>query len=231
MSDAGFRVFIDFDNTISVGDVLDGMIEQFAVGDEWRVLETEWVAGRIGARACLDGQLRALRATWPQFAQHLDRVQLDPGFAALRDLLRREGVELTIVSDNFDRFIAHILQREGFADVPCFANRLECTGDRVIPSFPHANPACPDCAHCKKIHFLPPNDDARRVIYIGDGRSDLCPSRHADIVFAKASLLASLRAEGIPCLAFDTLSDVVALLPSLLHENQSGFHPRTARVG
>jgi len=29
-----FRVYIDFDNTISVGDVLDGIIERFAVGDD-----------------------------------------------------------------------------------------------------------------------------------------------------------------------------------------------------
>ena len=217
----GYRVFIDFDNTITLGDVLDGVIERFAVGDEWRVLEDEWAAGRIGARACLDGQMRALHGTWPDFVQHLDTVKLDPGFVALRDLLRQAEVELTIVSDNFDRFIAHILRQQQLADVPFFANRLECRGDRVIPSFPHANPACPDCAHCKKTHFLPPNDDARRVVYIGDGRSDLCPSRHADLVFAKSSLLARLRAEGVPCIAYDTLAQVTAHLSEIIHERRS----------
>ena len=59
---AGHRVFIDFDNTITCGDVLDGIIEQFATNDSWRTLEEAWVAGRIGARACLDGQMRVLRA-------------------------------------------------------------------------------------------------------------------------------------------------------------------------
>ncbi len=98
----GFRIFIDFDNTITIGDVLDGVIEKFAVGDRWRELEIEWEAGKIGARDCLDGQLRSLRAEWPELTRHLDAVQLDPGFSALLTLARREQIDLTILSDNFD---------------------------------------------------------------------------------------------------------------------------------
>jgi 2-hydroxy-3-keto-5-methylthiopentenyl-1-phosphate phosphatase len=215
----GFRVFIDFDNTITVGDVLDSVIEKFSADERWRTLETEWEAGRIGARACLDGQLRGLHASWPEFERHLDGVALDPGFTALLDLVRRERGELTIVSDNFDLFVGRILRQHGLAHVAFRANHLELDGDRAIPSFPFTNPDCPDCAHCKKTHFMPPNDDGRRVVYIGDGRSDLCPARHADIVFAKASLLAHLREEKIPCLAFGDLTDVVRALQKLIYEN------------
>jgi 2,3-diketo-5-methylthio-1-phosphopentane phosphatase len=217
---AGFRVFIDFDNTITLGDVLDGVIEKFSPDDQWKVLENEWEEGRIGARACLDGQLRGLRATWPEFERHLEGVTLDAGFASLIEFVQRAGGELMIVSDNFDLIVGHILQRRGFAHVAVRANHLEPAGDRVVPSFPFSNPACPGCAHCKKTHFIPPNDDGRTVVYIGDGRSDLCPSRHADVVFAKASLLAQLRVEKIPCIAFDGLTGVVARLQKLLHENK-----------
>jgi len=216
---AGFRVFIDFDNTITIGDVLDGVIEKFSPDDGWRVLEAEWEAERIGARACLDGQLRGLRATWPEFERHLAGVKIDPGFAALIDLVKREGGELMIVSDNFDLFVGHILEERGLAGLAVRANHLELARDRVIPSFPFANPNCPGCAHCKKTHFIPPNDDGRRVIYIGDGRSDLCPARHADVVFAKSSLLDHLRAEKIPCIAFADLSGVADAMEKILHEN------------
>src|SRR5947207_7504834 len=109
----GLRVFIDFDNTISIGDVLDGVVARFAADESWRVLEDEWAAGRIGARACLAGQLHTLRVRWPDLRDHLDGARIDPGFVTLRDLLRRENVELTIVSDSFDRFILPILQRHG----------------------------------------------------------------------------------------------------------------------
>jgi 2,3-diketo-5-methylthio-1-phosphopentane phosphatase len=218
---AGFRVFIDFDNTITCGDVLDGIIEKFATNDSWRALEEAWVAGRIGARACLEGQLLVLRASWPELAQYLDRVRLDPGFAALRDLLRRERIELTIVSDNFDLFVGHILRQRDLADVAYRANHLEIAADRLVPSFPFGNPDCPDCAHCKKIHFLPPHRDGRQVIFIGDGRSDICPARHADIVFAKAGLLSYLRAAAMPCIAYDDLTGVVAALGKCLHESKN----------
>ena len=217
---AGFRVFIDFDNTITLGDVLDGVIEKFSFDEQWKVLETEWEVGRIGARECLDGQLRGLRATWPEFEQHLEGVELDAGFAALIEFVQRAGGELTIVSDNFDLIVGQILQRRGFAQVAVRANHLEIAADRVTPSFPYGNPACPGCAHCKKIHFVPPNDDGRQVIYVGDGRSDLCPARHANVVFAKSSLLAQLRAEKIPCIAFGELTDVLAVLQKLFHENK-----------
>ncbi len=216
----GFRIFIDFDNTITIGDVLDGVIEKFAVGDRWRELEIEWEAGKIGARDCLDGQLRSLRAEWPELTRHLDAVQLDPGFSALLTLARREQIDLTILSDNFDLLLGYILQRRGLGDVAFFGNHLERAADRFLPSFPFSNPDCPGCAHCKKTHFLPPNDDPRHVVYIGDGRSDLCPARHADIVFAKAGLLKQLRAEQVACHAFDGLADVARVLEKIFHESQ-----------
>lgn len=216
---SGYRVFIDFDNTISRGDVLDGLIERFAADDRWRTLESEWAAGRLGARACLEGQLLTLRGTWPEFLQHLGGVELDPGFGALRDLLRRAEVELTIVSDNFDLFIEAILRRCGFADVPVYANHVVFATDRLLPSFPYLNPGCPECAHCKKTHFVPRQGDPRRVVYIGDGRSDICPARQADIVFAKAGLLTYLRGAGISCLAFDHLTEVAASLQKVIYEN------------
>jgi 2-hydroxy-3-keto-5-methylthiopentenyl-1-phosphate phosphatase len=217
---AGYRVFIDFDNTITCGDVLDGIIEKFAIDDRWRALEASWAAGRIGARACLEGQMGVLRASWPDLARHLDGVRLDPGCATMRDLLRDERIELTVVSDNFDLFVGHILQQRGLADVAYLANHLEIADDRLLPSFPFANPDCPDCAHCKKTHFLPPHHDARQVIFIGDGRSDICPARNADIVFAKTGLLSYLQAAGIPCLAYDDLTGVVAALKKSFHENK-----------
>jgi len=214
---SGYRVFIDFDNTITCGDVLDGIIEKFAVDRRWIELEEAWASGHLGAKACLEGQLQSLRAEWPALVRHLETVQFDPGFMALRNQLRATNIELTIVSDNFDRFIGHLLEQRGLADVPFFANHLELADGRLLPSFPFVNPACPDCAHCKKTHFTP-RRDARQVVYIGDGRSDLCPARVADVVFAKASLLTTLRAAGTPCFGFEELAGVVTALKEIHHD-------------
>ena len=217
---AAFRVFIDFDNTITVGDVLDGVIQRFAADDSWLALEKAWADGRIGARECLDGQLRSLRATWSELSRHFEGVNLDPGFLALRRVVREEGGEMTIVSDNFDLFIGHILRRNGLGDVPFRANHVELDSGRLIPSFPFGDPGCPDCAHCKKTHFAPPNRDQRRVFYIGDGRSDICPALSADTVFAKASLLTYLRKASIPCIPFASLGEVARSFEGILNESK-----------
>ena len=51
-----------------------------------------------------------------------------------------------------------------------------------------------------------------RHLYVGDGRSDLCPARRADLVFAKGALATALATEGVPFRPFDTLADVAATL-------------------
>src|SRR5262249_17004221 len=56
-------LFLDFDNTITVGDVLDGIIERFSPDAAWRGWEDEWRAGRLSAADCLSRQVGALRVT------------------------------------------------------------------------------------------------------------------------------------------------------------------------
>ena len=57
------------------------------------------------------------------------------------------------------------------------------------------------------------------MIYVGDGRSDICPARAANIVYAKDSLLTHLRSVAHPCIPFGGLADVAESLTTLLHEN------------
>ncbi|MCX7597328.1 MAG: archease, partial [Armatimonadetes bacterium] len=72
--------------------------------------------------------------------------------------------------------------------------------------------ACPDCANCKLDHLTRLRSHFRRIIYIGDGHSDLCAARHADVVFAKSHLAEILSAEGRPFLGFENLSQVAQML-------------------
>jgi 2-hydroxy-3-keto-5-methylthiopentenyl-1-phosphate phosphatase len=51
-----------------------------------------------------------------------------------------------------------------------------------------------------------------RTIYIGDGRSDLCPSRKVDCRFAKGVLAANLDREGVDFIAYTSLRDVAEML-------------------
>jgi 2-hydroxy-3-keto-5-methylthiopentenyl-1-phosphate phosphatase len=49
----------------------------------------------------------------------------------------------------------------------------------------------------------------RQVFYAGDGVTDLCHARKADLVFARSRLLEECRAEGLPHVELRDFSDVI----------------------
>jgi 2-hydroxy-3-keto-5-methylthiopentenyl-1-phosphate phosphatase len=216
-----YRVYIDFDNTISRGDVLDSVIEKFACDETWRDLEEAWAKGKIGARECLDGQLSSVKATDEELHSHLAAIQIDPGLHELLKVIEDEHIEYGILSDNFDLILMPILKRLGLSYITCYSNKLQRKGDYFTPSFPYWNKDCPGCAHCKKTHFTPRGTDTRKVIYIGDGRSDICPSLNSDIVFAKDSLLTYLNKSGVSCIPYHDLAEVAKKLSNLIHDNST----------
>ncbi len=50
--------------------------------------------------------------------------------------------------------------------------------------------------------------DGRQIAYVGDGWSDRCAAKVADLVFARGSLAEHLETEGVPYVPFDDLLDV-----------------------
>jgi len=205
---ANCRVFFDFDNTMTRFDVLDEIIKKFSVNDHWKALQVAWENGEIGTKECLEGQLRGIRITKKALDKFLAGVQLDKSCYKLLSLLNREGVRPVILSDNFDPIIERILEHHGLKDIKVYANALRFYKDHLIPSFPYDNPFCPSCAHCKKIHLTGGHEDHKLIVYVGDGRSDFCPAKVSDIVFAKDSLLEHLKQVGKPCVAYKELGTV-----------------------
>ena len=203
-------VFFDFDNTITLGDVLDTVIERFSPADTWRAWEAEWQAGRMSTRECLARQMGGLRASWPQLQAAMSGVAIDPAFAPLAAWAKERDIEVRIVSDNFSPLIHEILRHHGLDHVPIFANELVFDGDRVEARFPFADPACPRCAHCKAVHLRAITDRTR--IYVGDGLSDVCPALIADVVFAKDSLAREMAHRGLPFRPFASLEEVSRFL-------------------
>lgn len=202
------RVYFDFDNTITTFDVLDAIIEQFSVDREWVAYEEAWRAGDIGSKECLEGQLRSIRGTKESLTEYLSTVTLDAHFKRLLSLLQDAGIRPVILSDSFTFFISSILRNNDVKGISVYANRLRLYEDRLIPSFPHTNHLCSHCAHCKTNNFSSSGTAEKSIIYIGDGLSDVCPAQHADLVFAKSTLLGHFRKAKRYCVAFNDLGDV-----------------------
>ncbi len=201
-------VFFDFDNTITRFDVICDVLERFSVDQKWIPIENAWQAGRIGSKECLKGQLRSVRLTKKEMRRYLSTVPIDPYFSQLVELLKKNKVQPVILSDSFSFFIKEILKNHGIKGVRVYCNELSFSGNRLLPSFPYQSQDCPRCAHCKKQHLLDERWRSKVIVYIGDGLSDVCPARQADLVFAKKVLLGYCRKNKIPCVAFKNLRDV-----------------------
>ncbi|CAN5535367.1 MtnX-like HAD-IB family phosphatase [soil metagenome] len=218
------RVYIDFDNTISVGDAGDELIRAFG---SFEPLHTELQQGAISVAEYYRRAASTFRsATTPEAIREWTlSVDIDPSFVKLVAWCTSEQIPITVVSDGFDVYIAPLMQRVGLSTVPVYCNRLVYTDGGFVPEFPGASESCSCfCASCKRNTLLRHAAEDDVIVYIGDGMSDTCAAEHADVVFAKSTLAAYCTAHGIPHHHFKTLHDVVYILQTIATKN--GFRSR-----
>jgi 2,3-diketo-5-methylthio-1-phosphopentane phosphatase len=212
---SGCKVFFDFDNTITPFDVIDDIVERFSKDDSWRRFEEDWKLGKIGSKECLQGQLKGVRVNKENFIHYLSTIKIDTYFPKILELLKEEGASVAIVSDSFSFIINYILKNNGIEGMKIYSNDVVFDKDRLVLKFPHLNGKCPKCANCKKSHLLNYSIKQKMSIYIGDGLSDVCPAKEADMIFAKGSLKQHLTKQRVQCIPFDDLGVVYERLKEL----------------
>ncbi len=205
-------VFFDFDNTIATCDVFDNMLLLFSRNDRWVELEKKWRSGRIGSKTCLEGQLRGMHLDKKSLDAYLSKIKLDPYFKQLYRFLQVKKVRTVVLSDGFDYIINRILKINRIKKLKVYANILSFPGDKVITDYPFKNKDCQICAHCKTKNLLASSPKGFIIIYVGDGASDACPAKYANLVFAKDNLLRHFKDNKLNYLAIHSLKDVFIYL-------------------
>ena len=217
-----FEVFADFDGTITTRDTLDVIMKELA-DPSYFVLEEQWVRGEIGSRACLEKQVPLLRGGWPAMEEMLSEMQIDPTFPDFSLWLKEMAVPLRVVSDGIDRIILHMLERAGLMQngliEAVVSNCLQVQDDgRLSIEFPNsrAESGCwSGTCKCFALGKGAAEPAKSLCVVIGDGLSDRCWAKNADILFAKGRLLHYCRENQIPCHPFQDFRDVRAGLEKL----------------
>jgi 2,3-diketo-5-methylthio-1-phosphopentane phosphatase len=228
------RVFIDFDGTITRRDVGDLMFETFG-GPACTAIVAEYRDEKISAVECFRKECEACGVVdVERLNAFCDEQEFDPSFPGFVRYCESGGIPCTVLSDGMDYYILRILSRAGLPDLPVRSNILRfgepglpagqagASSVRFIPEFPYSDEVCTRCASCKRNHMLGVSAEEDIIVYIGEGYSDRCPSRYADVIFAKDDLLNYCRTANIPFTAWRTFSDVQERLAAMIAKGPAG---------
>lgn len=220
----GDLVLSDFDGTIATVDVGVDIITRLDLAEAWE-LEHRWRRGEIGSQECLAGQWGLVRMPWAELREMLEGMPLDESFPDLVTLCRTRRADLVVLSDGLDLYAYPLLQRLGLEPcaariplqpptecLPVFVNHGEWAPEGVKVTFPYHGTDCLRCGTCKTDHLLALKPRYRRLIYLGDGYSDHCPVRHADLVFARGHLAEYCRRESLPHYPLESFHQVLRVL-------------------
>jgi len=202
-------VLCDFDGTIARDDVGNLLFKTFADPAKSRSIVDLWKRGEISSRECLEREAELARVSREALDQFIHERKLDPYFKDFVDFAGRRSMEVVILSDGLDYYIERMLIRSGLAHLDFFANKLRLNDHTLHVRFPYYDMLdCNSCGNCKTYHMEKYKADGFYVVYIGNGLSDRCPSKYADLVFAKGELLDYCREEGVESTRFDNFRDV-----------------------
>jgi 2,3-diketo-5-methylthio-1-phosphopentane phosphatase len=202
-------ILTDFDGTVSTLDLGNEVITKFTTAS-LNDIERDYVKGKIGSRIAYEKIAERVKGSRESMLEHILAIErLDPHFPEFCSLSRDKGIDIKIVSDGLDFYIDAILDKHKLTGIEYYSNSAVFGEDDSFSiKFPSMNEFCARCGTCKsKIlnSYRLIYDD---IIYIGDGYSDFCPSRYADVVFAKTILYQRCEREGTPCMLFKDFSEI-----------------------
>ena len=206
-------VVCDFDGTAADCNVAHMLLARFG-GKEAARLRSEFLARMMSFREYQERVFRSLDASLDEMAAYAaENAGMRPGFRETVEAVRRGGGELRIVSSGLDFYVAAVLDRQGFTEIPVLAVRTRARDSKTASiryDYPDGQESCRgDWAICKCLAIEGARRHGGEVVFVGDGlRSDACAAERVLKVFARGPLLDHCRRTGIPVEPFEDLFPV-----------------------
>jgi len=198
----------DFDGTITQEDVSFLILDAFANKD-WRRLLDEYREGKISVGAFSTKAYAMVRADEQSVLKFVRRkAKIRPGFSELLAYCHRRGFKFVIVSNGMDFYIQTILGDMGINNIQVFAAKTQFATNGIEARYigPEGNQLEDNF---KEAYIKLFRERGYRIIYAGDGISDIYPARQADHIFATGKLLARCKAVNLKCMPFNDLNDII----------------------
>lgn len=198
----------DFDGTITEVDASFLILEEFAQGDWHQVLkehkENKISVGEFNARAF--AMVKADEQTLLRTIK--ERVWFRSGFNELVAYCAARDFRLVIVSNGLDFYIKALLNDYKLGKVEWHAaETVFIDGDMRVQYIGPGGVVLDD--DFKKAYIDLFLAQGYRVIYVGNGDSDVIPAKHAHHVFARDELLSYYHSNGLDCMPFENFAEVI----------------------
>jgi len=210
-----FKVFVDFDGTITETDVGEALFREFGDKEISDAIVNELLNDRISSRECwikLCDSIPSIDKN--KLDEFIGKMNVESTFENLIKHCKEKRIELYVLSDGFDYYVDKILEKNNITGIKVFSNHL-IVKDKLIPEFPYYDEACFSSSNCKRNHILNNSSEDEFTVFIGDGNSDKDAVEYCDFVFAKNDLLRHCEMERITFFPYTDFNDVVKKLNEL----------------
>jgi len=216
MMEKVFKIFVDFDGTISKEDVGEAVFRKFGNKEKVDSVISLLLSDKITAKDCwlrLCGSVENIdEETLYEF---IDSIEVDHTFKNLENYCAENKIEMFVLSDGFDFYINRIFEREKLSHLHVYSNRLQIKENILVPEFPFLDNSCTSSANCKRNHIINHSSEDDFTIFIGDGNSDKYTAQFCDFIFAKNDLLKFCEVQRITYFPFRNFDDVVLKIDQL----------------
>ncbi len=197
----------DFDGTI-IRNNLSVLIREHFAPDAWRAIERDYLEGRITVEESNRRQFALIKEPKEKLQDFIRcHIYVRQGFPEFTADCEAKGNHLVIVSSGLDFYIECVLGELGMSDIELYCGKTEFSEKGIMVSY--TDQKGNTIEHGFKIshlNWLKKRDS--RIIYIGDGLSDLEAARNANYVFATDHLARLLKEDHISWSSFDNFIDI-----------------------
>ena len=205
----------DFDGTITERDTLHLIVEAYGTHGLWEEIQPRLNAGEVSLEQAMQEEFDSVRATPEQVRELVLReAGLRRGFPEFVRWARERDHRLIVFSSGFRSVIEAALEHWGIAGLQVVSHeaRFSAEGCRLVWS--DRGDVCEECGRRCKRHDLRRHSRGERLVYIGDGISDRCGARMADVIFARAMLADDLERDSIRFIRFEDFDGIRERLDS-----------------
>lgn len=204
---------VDFDGTITTLDTLDTISEKFAL-PTWREIDEKWVKKEISTIEAMQNILTIMDFKKHELIEFLNVFEIDPYFISFMKIIKEKKDLLVIVSDGWDYNINSILNKYNIRELEIYANKFYFNENNEIKlEFPYHKEDCHNgTCKCKILEEVRTKYPESKIVFVGDGYSDVCVAPKADLIFAKDNLAKYCEKERIEYIPFSTFKDIIEII-------------------